>query len=269
MLLGLVAWLYSSIINHLVKQWWHDPNFSHGFFVPAFSAFLIWQKRSRLRQVVFQPSFWGLAILVFALLLLVIGVFGAELFLSRVSLLILLSGMTVFFLGWHFFRELLFPWAFLFLMIPIPALIFNQITFPLQLLVSRIAAVLLPLAGVPVLREGNIINLSVMPLEVAQACSGIRSLISLITLAVMYGYLFERRVSVRVLLACASVPIAIAANSLRILGTGVLVQYWGARAAEGFFHTFSGWLVFVVSLLMIFALHKMLSVCFYRQPGTA
>jgi exosortase len=109
---------------------------------------------------------------------------------------------------------------------------------------------------VPVLREGNIINLPAMPLEVAQACSGIRSLMSLTTLAIMYGYLVERRVWVRVALALASIPIAVAANGLRIVGTGLIVQYWDPEKAEGFFHLFSGWLVFVFSLLMLFALHR-------------
>jgi exosortase len=141
-------------------------------------------------------------------------------------------------------------------MIPIPAIVFSQITLPLQMLASKLAAGTLPICGVPVLREGNIINLPAMPLEVAQACSGIRSLMSLMTLAIMYGYLVESRVWVRVALAVASIPIAVAANGLRIVGTGLIVQYWDPEKAEGFFHLFSGWLVFVFSLLMLFALHR-------------
>ena len=178
-------------------------------------------------------------------------------FQDGISLLVLLAGLIIFFRGWPLFRAVLFPWAFLFLMIPIPAIIFNQITFPLQLLASKLAASILPLLGVPVLREGNIINLPAMPLEVAEACSGIRSLLSLATLSIVYGYLMESRIWIRVLLAIASIPIAVAANSLRIVGTGLLVQYWGQDAAEGFFHTFSGWLVFVVSLILLFAVHEL------------
>jgi len=143
-------------------------------------------------------------------------------------------------------------------MVPIPNLIFNQITFPLQLLASKVASVLLPLARVPVLREGNVINLPAMPLEVAEACSGIRSLMSLATLSIIYGALMEQRKVIRVVLALASIPIAVAANSLRIVGTGLLVQYWDPEKAEGFFHAFSGWLIFVVSLLMLFLLHRIL-----------
>jgi exosortase len=257
-LIGLMAWLYFPIISHLVLQWLKDANFSHGFFVPAFSLYVLWQDRSRLRNLVPSPSTWGLAIIVFAICVLVTGVLGAELFLSRVSLLILIAGLVVYFLGWQFFRALLFPWTVLILMIPLPAIVFNQITFPLQLLASKLAAGVLPWLGVPVLREGNVINLPAMALEVAEACSGIRSLLSLATLAIIYGYLMETRISIRIILTLASVPIAVGANSLRIVGTGLLVQYWDPQKAEGFFHAFSGWLIFVVSLGMLFAVHRVL-----------
>ncbi len=254
----LTGWLYFHILLHLATQWSKDPNFSHGFFVPLFSMFLLWQDRERLSKLPSVPSLWGLAILISALIILVLGVLGAELFLSRVSFLLVIAGLVIFFQGWAFMRAVLFPWAFLLLMIPLPTIIFNQITFPLQLLASKVAAATLPLAGVPVLREGNIINLPAMPLEVAEACSGIRSLLSLTTLAIIYGYLMETRIWVRVFLALASIPIAVAANSFRIIGTGLLVQYWDPDKAQGFFHEFSGWLVFVVSLLMLYSLHQLL-----------
>jgi len=253
---GLLLWLYIPTLSHLVGQWWNDPNYSHGFFVPLFSAFVIWQERARLSTLNPRPSWAGLLFLGLGLCVLLVGQTGAELFLSRLSLLIVLAGLIVLFLGWNFFRALLFPWAFLLLMIPVPAIVFNQITFPLQLLASKVASTTLPWMGVPVLREGNVIVLPAMALEVAEACSGIRSLMSLATLAVIYGYLMERRVGVRVLLAVASIPIAVAANSLRIVGTGLLVQYWDPDKAEGFFHEFSGWLIFVVSLVMLYLLHR-------------
>jgi exosortase len=166
--------------------------------------------------------------------------------------------MVVLMWGWNVFRAVLFPWAFLILMIPIPAIIFNQLTFPLQILASKIASWSLPVMGVPVLREGNVIQLPAMALEVAEACSGIRSLLSLVTLAVIYGYLITESTRMRIVLALAAIPIAVAANSLRIVGTGLLVQYWDPAKAEGFFHSFSGWLIFVVSLGMLFLLHKFL-----------
>lgn len=259
-LLLLTAWLYGHILARLAVQWWSDPNFSHGFLVPAFALFVVWQGRERLRALPVRPSNWGLVIILLSLCTLVVGVFGAELFLSRISLLILLAGIIAFMWGWLTLRALLFPLLFLVLMVPIPSILFSQITLPLQLLASKLSADLLPLLGVPVLREGNIINLPAMPLEVADACSGIRSLLSLTTLAIMYGYLMESRVSIRVLLALASIPIAVAANALRIVGTGLLVQYWDPEKAQGFFHEFSGWLMFVFSLLLLFACHQLLNL---------
>ena len=263
---GLLLWLYMPTLAHLAGQWWNDPNYSHGFFVPLFAAFVIWQERARLSALSPRPSWSGLLFLAFGLCVLIVGQMGAELFLSRLSLLIVLAGLIVLFVGWKFFRGLLFPWAFLLLMIPFPAIVFNQITFPLQLLASKVASTTLPWMGVPVLREGNVIVLPAMALEVAEACSGIRSLMSLTTLAIIYGYLMERRTSVRVLLAVASIPIAVAANSLRIVGTGLLVQYWDPEKAEGFFHEFSGWLIFVVSLVMLYLLHRSVRIFWREEP---
>jgi exosortase len=266
-LCGLLLWLYAPTLTHLVGQWWHDPNFSHGFFVPLFAGFVIWQERTRLARVKLQPSWSGAVILGLGLCVLILGQMGAEIFLSRVSLLIVLAGLTVLFLGWNFFRAILFPWAFLALMIPIPAIVFNQITFPLQLLASKVASTTLPWLGVPVLREGNVIILPAMALEVADACSGIRSLMSLATLAVIYGYLMERSTGLRVLLALASLPIAVAANSLRVVVTGLLVQYWDPDKAQGFFHEFQGWLMFVASLLMLYLLHRVIRILWPDEGG--
>ena len=257
-LLFLTAWLYAPILVRLVRQWWSDPNFSHGFFVPLFSGYVLWQNRQQLASIAPKPSTWGLPVIVFSLLMLVVGTFGAELFLSRASLILLAAGMVIFFFGWVMLRAVFFPLAFLLLMVPIPAIVFDQITFPLQILASKLAAWTLPIFGVPVLREGNVIYLPSMPLEVAQACSGIRSLMSLATLAIIYGYLLESRMWVRWTLALASVPIAMAANGFRIVGTGLIVQYWDPEKAEGFFHLFSGWLIFVVSLFMLFGLHQII-----------
>ncbi len=259
-LIGLVGWLYYEVLVRLVLQWWRDPNFSHGFFVPLFSAYVIWLRRGELLALPRRPSWWGALIVAAGVLLLVLGDIGAELFVSRLSLLVVMAGLVILFGGWQHQRALLFPWAFLVFMIPIPALIFNQITFPLQLLASKLASSVLPILGVPVLREGNVINIPNMPLEVAEACSGIRSLLSLTTLAIIYGYLLETKVVIRVLLALASLPIAVVANSLRIVGTGLVVYYWDPQKGEGFFHTFSGWLLFVVSLTMLFLLHKSLTL---------
>jgi exosortase len=260
LLCGVLAWLYASVLGHLVAQWNHDPNYSHGFFVPAFSLYVLWQQKSRLQSLPLRPSWSGLLVLAFALMVLMAGVLGAELFLSRLSFLLAIGGLVVLTYGWNLLRACLFPWLFMLFMIPIPNIVFNEITFPLQLLASKAAAWTLPMLGVPVLREGNVIQLPAMALEVAEACSGIRSLMSLATLAVIYGYLLEPKKSIRVALAIASVPIAVLANSSRIVGTGLLVQYWDPEKAEGFFHAFSGWLIFVVSLVLLFLLHRALQL---------
>jgi exosortase len=250
-----------------VSQWWHDPNFSHGFFVPGFSLLILWRDRFRLRSTPNVPSGWGILVVVFALSLLALGIMGAELFLSRISLLVLIAGLVVCLWGWKRLWAVVFPLAFLLLMIPIPYLIFSQITFPLQIVASKLAALLLPLAGVPVLREGNIINLSSMSLEVAQACSGIRSLLSLITLAIMYGYLVETDNRVRCGLVFISVPIAVVANSLRIVGTGLVVQFWNPDKAEGFFHAFSGWLIFLVAFGSLLFFHQVVYARWWHRQA--
>lgn len=254
----LVGLLYLDILGRLVLQWANDPNFSHGFFVPLFSGYIIWQRRHELAKLEMRPSWWGLAVMAAALCVLVVGVLGAELFLSRTSLLLLLAGLMIQLLGWNWLAALAFPWAFLFLMIPIPAILFNQIAFPLQLLAARLATAMLSLLGVPVLREGNVIQLASMSLEVVEACSGIRSLVSLLTLALIYGYLLEPSRLRRALLTLAAIPIAVMANAVRVMGTGLLGQYWDPDKAQGFFHEFSGWVIFVLSLGMLFVFHTVL-----------
>jgi len=266
-LTAVIAWLYFSVLLRLAQQWWHDPNFSHGFLVPLFSLYVVWRNRARIARESPDPTWWGLPIVFLAIFLLLAGTMGSELFLARSSLLILIVGLVVLFRGWRYFRVVLFPWLFLFLMIPIPEIIFNQITFPLQILASKIAAGLLPLAGVPVFREGNIIRLPTMPLEVAEACSGIRSLLSLTTIAIIYGYFQETSNWRRMVLAVASIPIAILANSFRIFGTGLLVQYWSPEVAEGFFHSLSGMFIFLFSLALLVGFHRILCLPDRRVPA--
>jgi len=253
---ALLIAVYWRVVAKLVTDWWQIPDFSHGFLVPIFAAYLVWAKRKDLRATRTAPSWSGFAFIALALLVLLLGVYGAELFLSRFSLVILLTGLVLCFGGWQFLKELRFVLLVLLLAIPIPSIIFNEITLPLQILASKLASALLQLFGVPVLREGNVIELSSMKLEVAEACSGIRSLISLFTLSVFYGYFLEASFARRAVLAVASIPIAIAANAVRILGTGLCVQYWDPDKALGFFHEFSGWVMFVVSLGCLFIVHR-------------
>jgi exosortase len=260
-LLGLlVGLLYYPVLEKLVKDWWQIPDFSHGFLVPIFAAYVIWMKRDTLRTTRLKPSWVGVVVVALALAFLLLGVFGAQMFLARISLIILLGGFVLAFGGTPLLGELRFPLLVLLLAIPIPSIIFNQLTFPLQTLASELATALLPMFGVPVFREGHVINLPSMSLEVAEACSGIRSLMSLFTLSIFYGYFMEQSAWKRAMLAVAGVPIAIAANAMRIIGTGLCVQYWNPDKAVGFFHEFSGWVMFLLALGCLFLLHRAMNL---------
>jgi len=252
----LIVAVYYQVLGKLVSDWWQTPDYSHGFLVPFFAAYLVWEKREVLRGTRVTPSWNGVAVMALGVLVLLLGVYGSELFFSRISLIILLAGVVLGFGGRLYLKELRFALLVLLLAIPIPDILFNQIAFPLQILASKLASNLLPFFGVPVLREGNVIELPLMKLEVAEACSGIRSLMSLFTLAVFYGYFMEKSIWRRVLLVLASIPIAIAANAVRIVGTGLCVQYWDPDKAMGFFHEFSGWVVFLVSLVSLYLVHR-------------
>ena len=268
--LGLIAsivlsaaafgFLYRRVIAKLVYDWINDGNYSHGFLIVPIAAYLVWERRKRLTAEPIKPSAFGLVILGASLTTLAAGVLGAELFLSRVSMIGVVAGAVLYTMGWRALQRLAFPLAFLLLMIPIPAIIFNQIAFPLQLLASKAAEFTLSGLGIPVLREGNVIVLAHTSLEVAEACSGIRSLISLVTLAIVYGYFTDKRVWARIVLALAAVPVAVFANGVRVAGTGVAAHYYGPEAAEGFFHTVSGWTLFVVAFVMLFGIQRVLGI---------
>jgi len=255
---ALVVGLYAPVLGPLVRDWWEDPNYGHGFLVPLFAAYVLWQERDRWSILPARPANSGLAIMVFAILLLIAGFLGAELFISRTSLLVMLAGLVTFLCGWKILRTIWFPLAFLVLMIPLPVLIYNQITFPLQFLSSQLAATGIDALHIPVLREGNLLILPNYTLEVVEACSGIRSLMTLLTLAICYGYLTERRTWARITLLVLAVPIAVASNGIRIIGTGILTYFYGPGAAEGFFHAFSGWVIFVAALVLLLGTHWVL-----------
>jgi exosortase len=236
----------------LVSDWANDDNYSHGFLIPPVAAYFAWERRDRLRSATPSPSLLGLVIVLGSIATLIAGILGAELFLTRISMIGFTVGAVLFVFGWQHLRVLTFPIAFLLLMIPIPSIIFNQIAFPLQLLASQFGESTLQICTIPVLREGNVIVLANTTLEVAEACSGIRSLVSLLTLGIVYGYFTDRRTWIRVLIALLTVPIAIVTNGARVAGTGIAAHFYGPDAATGFFHEFSGWLVFLSAFALLF-----------------
>ena len=259
-LLGiLLCLLYSDTSRHMVQQWWNEEDYNHGFVVPLFSAYLAWQDRDRLRRLATHPSLWGIVVLGLGLLLFLVGSAGAELFLQRLSMVVVLVGLLLLILGKDHLRALAFPVAFLVFAVPIPAVIRNVIAFPLQLFAAQTATFCLSAAGVPVMREGNVIALAQTTLEVADACSGIRSLQALLALAAVYGYLTERKTWKRIVLFLSAVPIAIAANAFRVSGTGFLAHFFGLEAAQGFYHSLAGYLMFGVAFAGLLAVGSLLN----------
>lgn len=250
--------VYRHVFESLIDAWTNDGNYSHGFFIIPLAAYFAWIRRDRLESAAIKPTWAGLVVFGGGILLLLAGLLGSELFISRISLLFTLAGVVLFLFGWKHLRILAFPLAFLLLMVPIPAIIFNQITFPLQLLASRVGASALTACSIPVLREGNVLILANTSLEVAEACSGIRSLVSLITLGIVYGYFTDSRLWVRTAIVLSTIPVAIVANGARVAGTGIAAHWWGPAAAEGFIHEFAGWVVFMASLVMLLGIQRLI-----------
>lgn len=259
LLVGLLALMYADVLVRLQQQWYDEADYSHGFLVPIVVGYLVWERWERLRGLKTESDIRGLFLLVFGLLALIVGSLGAELFLQRFSLIMVIAGLVLFLLGKGFLRALLFPIACLFFMIPLPTIVVNTVAFPLQLFAAKTAAFCLLNFGIPAMREGNLIVLAGTTLEVAEACSGIRSLQALMALGTIYAYFSQHVMWKRLTLIALSVPIAIVANAFRVTGTGMLAHYWGSEAAEGFYHTMSGWLIFVVAFLLLVACGLVLS----------
>jgi exosortase len=254
-----VGILYAKIIHYLVDDWINLPDFSHGFLIPIISLYIIYERRKSWSNVSMEGQWSGLIWIFLGLALLLAGNLATEYFIMRLSLLFVLGGIIFFLLGRQSFRLLQFPLAYLVFMIPIPSILLDRVTFPLQLFASMISAESLHLAGIPALREGNIIQLANTSLEVAEACSGIRSLISLLALSVAFAYFSQKLFWKQLLLVFSTFPIAILANVARVSGTGFLAHFYGDSAAQGFFHGFSGWLLFIVAFFCLFGVSVLLT----------
>jgi exosortase D (VPLPA-CTERM-specific) len=262
-----LALLYWGVLAKLVADWSADENYSHGFLVAPLAVWIAWRARA-FEGVPSRAATWaGAAVVAASTMVLLAGLLGAELFLTRFALLATLAGSALVLGGSSSLRASAFALLLLFLTIPVPAILLNQVTFPLQLLASQFGEFVLSVLQIPVLREGNVIILANTTLEIAEACSGIRSLVSLLTLALVWGYFAGMSGRARALLVVAACPIAIAANGLRVAGTGVAAHYAGAAAAEGFLHTFSGWLVFVVACALLFPVQRLAAWLFKTPNG--
>jgi len=266
----ILALLYWPILRDLVAQWWDDANYNHGFLIPVFSAFLVWRERQRLAAIPLAPTSFGLAVLLGGIALLLLGDIGAENFLMRSSLIVILAGLVLFMAGRGILRAVLFPLGYLLFMIPLPGILFYAITFPLQRIAAEQAAWALDLLGVPVLLDGNIIHLSQISLGVTEACSGIRSLISLLAGAAAWAYLMLPAGWLSVLFVATAIPITIVANSARVVATGLIGQWFGVEYASGFFHEFAGWVVYIFAfacLILVYGLIQLARGASRRQSA--
>jgi exosortase len=254
---ALAVACFAPILWRLAAQWNSDADMSHGYFVPLVAGYIIWQRRQELLAVESKVDWRGLIVVAWGALQLFIGALAVELFLSRSAFVVTLIGIVWTLCGVQVLRRVAFPLILCFLMVPIPGVVYNSITFPLQLLASRLAEHALDILAIPVLREGNVLDLPNQQLSVVEACSGIRSLLSLTFLCLVYGYFFEKRNWVRVVLFVSTVPIAIVANASRVTLTGIMTQV-KPEWAEGFFHSASGWVIFMVALVALILFHQLI-----------
>lgn len=253
LILVAIGAVYATIIPGMVSDWYNDPNYSHGFLVPVISAYFLSQNWAELKSAPVRPSNVGLLVVVGSLLILMAGYIGTEYFTMRSSLVFLVAGIVLYWFGWAVLRLTSLPIAFLIFMVPIPYIVYDALAFPLKLLVTKASVAVLKFLSIPVVREGNIIMFPQTVLEVADACSGLRSLMSLVTLAVALAFITQKSSLKRSILIVSAVPVAIVTNMFRVIVTGVLARFYGAAAAEGFFHEFAGMAVFAVAMIILFS----------------
>jgi exosortase len=254
----LLVACYFTVLEQLVRKWYNDEDMGHGFFVPVIAAYIAWQNRDKLFESGLRTNNWGLALIVLAGLQLYVSTLAAELFTQRTAFIEAIIGVVLFLGGMAALRILSFPIILLFFMVPIPSVIYNQITFPLQIFASQVAEFCLNMMGYAVLRDGNVLELASQKLSVVEACSGIRSLLSLTFLSLVYAYFFDNRVWMRYFLFAATIPIAIVANSGRVTLTGILSEI-RPDLAHGFFHSASGWVIFMIALFILVMVHQIIS----------
>ena len=254
---SLLIVLFLPVLKPMVQEWIDMEEMGHAFFVPFVAGYVAWKERDRILQLPVKPCWPALGLVVWGFLQMLLGFLGADFFIARTAFLVCLVGVLWTLAGTAVIRSLLFPLLLLLFMIRIPLFIYQQITFPLQLFASEVAEKALTLVGIPVLRDGNVLELPSQRLQVVEACSGIRSLLSLAFLSLTYAYMFDARAWMRPVLLVLTVPIAIIANAGRVTITGILSEY-NKALAEGAFHTMEGWVIFMVALIALVATHKLI-----------
>lgn len=250
-LIGLWFVSFVPVYPGLVDTWLNDSDNSHGILVPFISLFFIWQKRHELMSVSVSSSNWGAIILAASMSLYLLGFASGTEIISRTMIVFSLIGLLLFNLGKEVFRILAFPLIFLLFMIPVPAAILGLLAFPLQLFATKIAYLFIQAFSIPVHQEGNMLYFAETQLEVAEACSGIRSIVSFTVLSVVLAYMLDKGWSRRIVLLASAIPLALFTNIIRITGTGILAHYYGSTIADSFLHQFSGLLVFAFGFVLL------------------
>ena len=258
LILAALVGLYSPVLIALAHDWSTNDNYSHGFFIPLISGYMIFIMRAELKNIRIQPANWGLVLLLAGMAQLYIAKVGSEFFLQRTSLILALLGMALFLLGKAMTRRLLLPMGYLIFMVPLPAIIWNKIAFPMQLYSSAITEKVIQMVGIPVFREGNVLHLAQTTLEVVDACSGLRSLMTMFALSVALAWFSNYATWKKWALFFAAAPIAIFANIVRLTGTAGLASMYGEKVAQGFLHEFSGLFTFVFGLMLLVLTNKLL-----------
>lgn len=252
--------LYFSVFEVLVDDWSKNDNYSHGFFIPFVSLYMVYSLRDKLTNIAPTPASWGILVLLAGLLQLYIARVGSEYFLQRTSLLLVLFGIIIFLFGVHYAKKLSIPIGYLIFMVPLPAIIWNKIAFPMQLFSSAITERIVQLAGIPIFRQGNILHLAETTLEVVDACSGLRSLVTMFALSTALAFFCEIATWKKWVLFLSAAPVAILANTVRLTGTAMLASRYGEKVAQGFLHEISGIFTFVVGLLLLMLVNRILHV---------
>ncbi|MDD3579947.1 MAG: VPLPA-CTERM-specific exosortase XrtD [Desulfobacca sp.] len=263
--LGLVAgllYLYWPVLTRLIVSLAESEDYSYGLLIPLISGYIVYRKWPQIRAQAGQPSWIGLAVMALGISLYILGELAAELYTTRFSFVIVLSGLVLLVGGWRFLRLLAFPLILLVLMLPLPELITYKLTLPLQLISSRLATWFLQISGVPVFQQGNIIDLGYKQLQVVHACSGLRYILPILALGIIFCYFYQRRLWKVVVLLASLVPLAIVANALRVAAMGLY-----PALIEGFWHGFSGWLIFIFCLEIIALFNWLLNYLWPSPPS--
>ncbi len=251
--------LYFPFLQTMVNDWATNPNYSHGYLIPFISIWLVYSLKNRVSEIKPHPSNWGVLIIVLACLQLIVAKIGSEYFLQRTSIILLFLGICLYLYGIKITRILLIPIIYLIFMIPIPVIVWNKIAFPLQIFASYLTEIVIRLFGMPIFREGNIITLPSITLEVVDACSGIRSLTTMMALSIPFAFFIPSGKAKKIILFLSSIPIAIIANIIRLTTTAFLSSLFGEVFAQGFLHEFSGMLTFILGLFMLFLIQTLLT----------